>query len=75
MRPRYWSGGYCSHCGRSDKPLTTLTELLVGRREGRTRHLCPSCYAAVAEVTWIVSEGAVRKPEPVEQPPAWAVIA
>jgi hypothetical protein len=63
----------CSHCGRSDKPLTTLTELLVGRREGRTRHLCPSCLAAVAEVAWIVSDRAA--PRPLEQPPAWTVIA
>lgn len=51
MRHRYWPCGGCTHCGRSDKPLTTLSPI---KGPGQVKHLCPSCYEAVAEVTWIV---------------------
>lgn len=69
MKTLYRSHGYCTHCGRGDKPLTTL----VPTRAGRVRHLCPSCYAAIAEVAWIIFDGPARRP--IEQPPAWTVIA
>lgn len=57
----------CTHCGRWDEPLTTLTPI---RRPGRVKHLCPNCYEAVAEVTWIV--GPSPRPARREEVDAWS---
>lgn len=69
MKRLYWSCGGCYHCGRTDKPLTTLTPLRFGRPFGSTKHLCPNCYEAVAEVTWIIDERPRPRPK-VEE--VWA---